>query len=153
MNGKQLKGLVNVGMTYVFLALASGVFYREFTRYYDYTGETDLSIIHVHLMVLGFFAYMMFLAFSLNTNLLEIKKFKIFRKIYNVGLIMMIATIFAKGVMQVKGMTLSKAITASISGVSGISHSILTASFILFFLALKEMKVYRDGAETKTTLL
>ncbi len=143
----EVRSLVNIAMIYAFTALLSGVFYREFTKYYDYRSDTYLSLVHVHLMVLGFVAYMLFIAISLNTNLLSLKKFNIFRKIYNVGLVLMISSIFVKGVIQVLNISLNKALTASISGVSGVSHSMITVALVLLLLAMREMKVYRKSLD------
>ena len=33
---------------YLILALIGGVFYREFTKAFEFTGKTTLSIVHVH---------------------------------------------------------------------------------------------------------
>ena len=45
-------------MIYFILAAAAGVFYREFTKFNGYTGETALSYVHTHLFVLGMFAFL-----------------------------------------------------------------------------------------------
>ena len=40
-------------IVYALLALAGGVFYREFTKGFSFTGQTTLSVVHVHYFVLG----------------------------------------------------------------------------------------------------
>ena len=42
-------------MIYMILALVMGVFYREFTKFYQFTGITTLSVTHTHLFILGVF--------------------------------------------------------------------------------------------------
>ena len=48
-----MKKLWNLAFGYFFAAMAGGVFYREFTKYFGFTGETALGYLHVHLLVLG----------------------------------------------------------------------------------------------------
>ena len=48
-----MKKLINTAMIYMILALVMGVFYREFTKFYQFTGITTLSVIHTHLFILG----------------------------------------------------------------------------------------------------
>ena len=45
--------LLNTSMVYFGLAIAAGVFYREFTKMSGYSGETMLRFVHAHLFVLG----------------------------------------------------------------------------------------------------
>ena len=44
-----MKKILNTSMIYFILAAAAGVFYREFTKFNGYTGETALSYVHTHL--------------------------------------------------------------------------------------------------------
>ena len=48
-----MKKLWNLAFGYFLAAMAGGVFYREFTKYFGFTGETALGYLHVHLLVLG----------------------------------------------------------------------------------------------------
>ena len=48
-----MKKMINTSMAYFILAILAGVFYREFTKYNGYTGETMLGYMHTHLFVLG----------------------------------------------------------------------------------------------------
>ena len=41
-----MKKLINTAMIYMILALVMGVFYREFTKFYQFTGITTLSVTH-----------------------------------------------------------------------------------------------------------
>ncbi len=135
-----MKKLINIAFGYAFLALVSGVFFREFTKFNDFTEATSLSLLHVHLLVLGTFMYLILALFSLNTNLLKVKRFSLFQKVYNPGLLLMIATILTKGIIEVLGIEMSKGLTATISGISGIAHIALATGFILLFMTLKKVK-------------
>ena len=48
-----MKKLINTSFLYLILALAAGVFYREFTKFNSFTGKTTLAVVHTHLFVLG----------------------------------------------------------------------------------------------------
>ncbi len=144
MEEKNLKSLINTGFVFGILAIISGLFYREFTKYFEYTAGTKLALVHTHLMALGMFMYLILTAFAINSNILSIKKFRIFRIIYNIGLVLMVGTIFAKGVLEVKGTELTRGISASIAGISGISHILLSISLIILFLVFKEMKIIKS---------
>ena len=48
-----MKKLLNTAFTYTVIALVAGVGYREYTKMIDFTGETNLSLLHTHLFTLG----------------------------------------------------------------------------------------------------
>lgn len=136
-----MKKLIQLSFLYALLGIASGVFYREFTKYMAFTGKTTLAVTHVHFLVLGMIVFLILALFSIHTDLLEQPKFKKFMILYNIGLPSMVLMLYIRGVIQVLEIELSKGGNAAISGIAGISHIIMTASFILLYLTLKEIKV------------
>ena len=46
-------------VVYTALALAGGVFYREFTKFQGFTGETALSVVHTHYFLLGMMVFLL----------------------------------------------------------------------------------------------
>ena len=48
-----MRKYINISFMYAIAALLSGVFYREFTKILDFTGNTTLAFTHLHLFVLG----------------------------------------------------------------------------------------------------
>ncbi|HDK8152610.1 TPA: DUF2871 family protein, partial [Staphylococcus aureus] len=42
---------------YMIIGLFSGFFYRELTKAYDFTGTTQLSLVHTHTLILGMFMF------------------------------------------------------------------------------------------------
>ncbi|MDR3079562.1 MAG: DUF2871 domain-containing protein, partial [Streptomyces sp.] len=42
---------------YMITGVVSGLFYREFTKAKDFTGETQLAVIHTHLLALGMLGF------------------------------------------------------------------------------------------------
>ena len=43
-----MKRYMNCALLYSVLAMAGGVFYREFTKLNAFTGKTTLSVVHTH---------------------------------------------------------------------------------------------------------
>ena len=54
-----VKTLMTASIIYFFCSMAGGVFYREFTKLFDFTGKTTLGVIHGHLLVLGTFFFLL----------------------------------------------------------------------------------------------
>ncbi|MDO4753889.1 MAG: DUF2871 family protein, partial [Bacillota bacterium] len=79
-----MKKLINMAFLYGFLGLISGAFYREFTKFMGYRGTTTLSVLHVHLLVLGFTLFLILALFAGRSDLTSDKMFKRFYSIYSV---------------------------------------------------------------------
>ena len=48
-----MKRYMNSALLYAILAMAGGVFYREFTKFNGFTAKTTLSVVHTHYFLLG----------------------------------------------------------------------------------------------------
>ena len=132
-----MKRLINTSIFYMFIALISGVFYREFTKFNGFEGITTLSFTHVHAFVLGMFMFLILILFDKNFNITSNKKFNGFYFTYNIGLIGLITTLYVRGITQVLEMNLSSALNASISGLAGITHILLGIGVILLLFIIK----------------
>lgn len=78
--------LIRLSSVYAIVALVSGVFYREFTKMMDFSGKTTLSLVHVHLFVLGTLLFLLLALFSQITDLTGQKHWKTFYRLYNISL-------------------------------------------------------------------
>ncbi len=134
-----MKKLINIAGVYGLAALIFGVIYRELTRYTEYEGATSLSFVHVHLMVTGTFLFLILALFASSTNIVADKKFKRFCVIYNVAFPAMVAMLFARGILQVLEVNVSKALDASVSGIAGLSHIGMAIALGYLFFALKSV--------------
>ena len=140
-----MKKLINTSFLYLILALAAGVFYREFTKFNSFTGKTTLVVVHTHLFVLGVLLFLILALFvNINPDLLKDSRAKKFYILQNLSLILFTATLLARGIIQVLNIQLSSAANSSISGIAGVSHILLTISLILFFLLLKQYAVNKN---------
>lgn len=132
------KKLINTAFIYAISAIAAGVFYREFTKFNGFEGRTTLGFVHTHLFMLGMFFFLIAALFEKSFSLSLHKRFGTFFVTYNVGLVMMAIMLIARGIPQALYLTLSRGMSASISGIAGIAHIFLTVGIVFFFLILRK---------------
>lgn len=134
-----MKKAVNLAFLYAILAMAGGVFYREFTKFNGFEGRTTLGFVHTHLFLLGMIMFLVVALLCKSTDLSKIKPFGAFLVVYNIGVPLTVIMLIVRGVTQVLGIELSKGMSAAISGVSGIGHILTGVGIVLFFLALRKV--------------
>ena len=135
-----MKRYMNGAITYAALAMAGGVFYREFTKFNHFTGQTTLSVLHTHYFVLGMLLFLLLLLLEKNFAFSSAKSDKILL-FYNIGLNTTVAMLFARGITQVLNIPLSSGQDAAISGIAGLGHIILGVSIIYILLEIKKAVV------------
>lgn len=133
-----MKKYWNLICFYSILAMIGGVFYREFTKFNDFTGITSLGRVHVHAFMLGMMFFLVALLLEKSFALSKHKRFQQFLILYNVGLIGMISMLIVRGVPQVLQLSLSAGFNASISGIAGIFHILLGVGILIFVWMLKD---------------
>lgn len=134
-----MKKYLNISFIYAIAAMAGGVFYREFTKFNSYTGVTALGKVHTHLFLLGMLVFLVVALYAAHHDLAKIKTFRAFLWTYNIGVPLTAAMLVVRGVPQVLGITLSTAVSASISGFAGIGHILTGVGLILLLLSLKKI--------------
>ena len=103
-----MKKYLNFAFAYAILAMAGGVFYREFTKWNAFTGATALGKVHTHLFILGMFLFLIVALFAGRGDGLErYKSFRAFLYLYNVGLPLTAVMMVARGIPQVLALPLS----------------------------------------------
>lgn len=90
------KKILNLSYLFLILGLISGVFYREFTKIYAFTGYTTLSVVHTHLLILG---TMFLLIISLATKDVKVNISKPLA-IYTLGLVIFTISMSINGVFD-----------------------------------------------------
>ena len=132
-----IKRCANHSLTYGVIAMAFGVFYREFTKFSSFTGRTSLSFLHTHYFMLGMFFFLLLMlaekAFSFSTP----KTGRVLAA-YQAGLNVTGLGFLLRGLTQVWGTDLSRALDASISGVAGIGHILTGVSLVLLLLQIRK---------------
>ncbi len=70
-----MKKLINTAFVYMILGLFFGLFYREYTNILNFTGDTVLSVLHTHTLILGMFFFLIVSLFEQTLKITEHKKF------------------------------------------------------------------------------
>ncbi|WP_433675661.1 DUF2871 domain-containing protein [Microbacterium gorillae] len=138
--------LLTAAFSYLILGLASGLFYREFTKANDFPegGATQLGLAHTHLLTLGFIVLLIALVIEKVFGISRSPKlFGWFFWLYNAGVVLTSAMLIWHGSLTVLGLDAG----GMIAGIAGIGHILLTAGLIVFFVALRRA-VKRDLATT-----
>lgn len=144
-----MQKLFYAAFLYMLAGVASGLFYREFTKMNDFPeGQfTQLGLAHTHLLTLGFIVLLIVLILEKVFTLSRSKMFAWFFWIYNAGVILTSAMLITHGMLTVLG----EESTKMIAGIAGLGHMLLTAGMILLFLALR--KALRVSNSTPTSPL
>lgn len=130
-----MKRYANTALLYAILAMAGGVFYREFTKFNGFTAKTTLSVVHTHYFLMGM-VFFLLLMLEKNFSFTGAKTGRVLA-LYHVGLNLTAVMLVVRGVFQVLGTSLSAGMNAAISGIAGIGHILLGVSLILMLLQIK----------------
>lgn len=134
-----MKKCLNISLIYAIAAMVGGVFYREFTKLNGFDGVTALGKVHTHLFILGMMMFLIVALFCAHfKELTELKTYKAFLCVYNIGVPLTAVMMTVRGVTEVLGTELSKGANGAISGIAGIGHIIAAAGIVLLIVALKK---------------
>lgn len=129
---------LNTAIFYAVMAMIFGVFYREFTKFHKFTEKTNLSLMHPHYFLLGMFFFLILMIIEKNIPFSNKKNTKIIIITYQIGLNITAMGLLLRGLTQVLEPELSKALDASISGISGIGHILMSLNLIILLLTIKK---------------
>lgn len=128
---------------YMILGLISGLYYRELTKLNDFTGDTQLSVVHTHILALGMLFFLVVLALEKLFTLTAGKLFAAFFWVYNAGLALTVGLMIVRGTMTVLGHQAG----AALDGISGLGHITITLGLIFFFVNLGKCLPAKEKAE------
>ncbi len=135
-----VKRYINLTISYGVIAMILGVFYREFTKFSHFGGQTSLSLLHTHYFLLGMFFFLVLMlaekAFSFSSR----NTGKILTA-YQIGLNITGLGFLLRGLTQVLGTELSRGMDASISGIAGIGHILTGVCIVLLLLQIRKRAV------------
>ena len=131
-----MKRYINTALLYAVFAMAGGVFYREFTRFNDFTGKTALSVVHTHYFLLGMVFFLMLLLLEKNFSFTGAKTGRVLAA-YHIGLNLAAVMLVVRGIVQVLVPALSAGMNAAISGIAGIGHILLGVSMVLLLVQIR----------------
>ena len=131
-----MKRYMNTALLYAVLAMAGGVFYREFTKFNGFTGKTTLGVVHTHYFLLGMVFFLLLLVLEENFSFTGASTARVLN-VYHVGLNLTAVMFVVRGVTQVLGTELSSGASAAISGIAGIGHILLGVSLVLVLVQIR----------------
>src|SRR5262245_32422715 len=137
-----MKKLFYAATFYLVFGLCSGLFYREFTKSNEFTGLTQLTLAHAHILVLGFFMFLLLTLFEKVFRLSKSRWFNSFFVVYNVGALLTMTMFLVIGVAQVRGITPA----GPFNGVAGLGHIIITIGLGFLILVLRERILGEEGS-------
>ena len=132
-----MKRYINAALLYTILAMAGGVFYREFTKFNGFTAKTTLSVVHTHYFLLGMVFFLLLLVLEKNLSFTGTTTGRVLF-LYHLGLNLTAVMLVVRGITQVLGTPLSSGMSAAISGVAGIGHILLGVSLVLLLLQIRK---------------
>ncbi|WP_145477364.1 DUF2871 domain-containing protein [Staphylococcus warneri] len=121
-------------LIYMIIGLFSGFYYRELTKAHHFTGDTQLSLVHTHTLILGMFMFLLLLPLEKVFKLSSYYLFNWFFVIYHIGILVTIGMMTVKGTYQVIG----KTVPASFSGFAGMGHTAMLAALLILFFLLRQ---------------
>ena len=131
-----MKRYINAALLYAVLAMAGGVFYREFTKFNGFTAKTTLSVVHTHYFLLGMVFFLLLLLLEKNFSFTGAKTGRVLA-VYHIGLNLTAVMLVVRGVVQVLNLELSSGMSSSISGIAGIGHILTGVSMVLLLVQIR----------------
>ena len=131
------KRFANSAFIYAIIAMVCGVFYREFTKFNFYDGDTSLSVMHTHYFILGMVFFLVLMLIEKNFGISSQSKTGLFVITYQAGLNITGLSFLARGITQVLQSDLSKGMDASLSGIAGIGHIVMSVSMLLLLWRIR----------------
>ena len=131
-----MKRYMNTALLYAVLAMAGGVFYREFTKFNGFAGKATLGVVHTHYFLLGMVFFLLLLVLEKNFSFTAASTARVLA-VYHVGLNLTAVMFVVRGVTQVLGTPLSSGASAAISGIAGIGHILLGVSLVLVLVQIR----------------
>ncbi|MCI9532579.1 MAG: DUF2871 domain-containing protein [Lachnospiraceae bacterium] len=131
-----MKRYINMALLYAILAMAGGVFYREFTKYNGFTAKTTLSVLHTHYFLLGMVFFLLLLLLEKNFSFTNAKTGRILA-VYHAGLNLTAVMFAVRGISQVLAPTLPSGMSAAVSGIAGIGHILLGVGMVLLLVQIR----------------
>lgn len=131
-----MKRFMNAALLYAVLAMIGGIFYREFTKIYGFTGKTTLGVVHAHYLLLGTLFFLILILLEKQFSFMRAKTNRILA-VYHIGLNLTVVMVVVRGVIQVSETMLPSGMDAMVSGIAGIGHILLGIALVLILLEMK----------------
>ena len=120
----------NIAFIFAIAGIFAGAFYREFTQFLGFTGETSMSLVHTHLLALG---TIMFMLLTLSFKVFDVEETPKMNRLlvgYTISVIGNAGVMFVRGLFEVMNWEITRTVDMTFAGISGIIHILLTITLI-----------------------
>lgn len=131
-----MKTMYKISLSYLIFGLVSGVFHHEAAYWTHFEGDSALARVHPHALILGGAVFLLMPLMMHAFQIHKQKSFRFFLGFYNVGLMMSLGFMSARGIVQLFRLPIPSFADHMIGGMAGIGHVILTIGIGFLFNAL-----------------
>lgn len=131
-----MKKMYCISLAYFVFGLLAGLVNHEVAYWTHFTGESVMSVVHPHAILLGGLVFLLLPLFMKSFSIDRQKSFQIFLWVYNIGLMMTLGFMTVRGMSQLLEMPFSSFWDHMVGGLAGIGHMILTVGLGFLFHAL-----------------
>lgn len=128
--GFRRTNLLGTSFTYLIMGLSAGVFYREFTKFYNFTENNHLGKLHVHTLVLGFLVMLIMYLLTTRYDDNDILKLKRPIQVFLSGVTFAVINMMVIGIYEVVSQGQEIISRPAIDGISGLGHIILAVGLV-----------------------
>lgn len=139
-----MKKMYRISLAYLVFGLIAGLVNHEVAYWTQFSGESVMSVVHPHAILLGGGVFLILPLLMKNFPIEKRKSFRMFLWTYNVGLIMTLGFMTARGMSELLVLPFPSFWDHMVGGLAGIGHTILTIGIGFLFHALIK------SADTKT---
>lgn len=137
------RALFRLASIWTAVGLLMGLYYRTITHMNDFTGKTQLSIVHTHTLALGMLMMLILTGLVAVFNVRD-EMFRWGIWVYTAALAVTTGTMAVRGTMQV--LDLGDPHNAALNGVSGLGHIGLTVALVMILMSLgKAVKTHAEA--------
>ena len=131
-----MKKMYWISLSYLVFGLTVGLVNHEIAYWTHFTGKSIMSVVHPHAILLGGLVFLLMPLFMKTFELEQQKSFRRFLWIYNIGLVMTLGFMTARGMAQLLAKPFPSFLDHMVGGFAGIGHIILTVGLGFLFHAL-----------------
>ncbi len=140
-----MKKIYIISLSYIVFGLITGLINHEIAYWTNFTGESVMSVVHPHAILLGGLVFLLMPLFMKTFQLEKQKSFRCFLWIYNIGLVMTLGFMTARGMSQLLMKPFPSFFDHMVGGFAGIGHIILTVGLGFLFHALMKSVDQKEG--------
>lgn len=136
------ENILAIGFSSLVMGLGFGAFYREFSKFYKFTGQGHLCKIHPHILILGFVFSLFLYLISKDYSADKIRELGKNIRLYLLGLLLTLLSMVAIGLWEVVSLSQGRIYLKAFQGLGGLGHIILAFAMVklLLFISKNEIR-------------